>query len=122
MPLTPSEPSDPSAAHRRNRITLLVLPVGTAIAPSAAIASAKSSAIQVGVDRQRRGDLGVSHEPRDLQRWPSRRDAEARVGVAERVELQLGRQLQEVTAKADGVCTLSGELIARSTDGRNTAL
>jgi hypothetical protein len=40
---------------------------------------------QVRVDGQRRGDPGVAHERRELQRPDTRRDTQARVGVAQRV-------------------------------------
>jgi hypothetical protein len=42
----------------------------------------------------------VAHEPAQVQRWNSGGDAQARVGLRQRVELQCGRQCQAVTANA----------------------
>lgn len=46
----------------------------------------------MGVDGESRRHLGVPHEPADRQRRDSGSHAEARVGVAQRMKRQVGRE------------------------------
>ncbi|MCP3811203.1 hypothetical protein NLX62_02455 [Mycobacteriaceae bacterium Msp059] len=45
----------------------------------------------------------MAHEPSNLQGWPSCRDAQAGVHVAERVELQLGAAAKAVAWRRAGL-------------------